>query len=100
MLETRELVFRYPDGTEALRGVDVRIEEGELVALMGQNGSGKTTFARCLAGLLVPTAGEGARGGAAAPGGCTPGGTGTCTELPGTPGTAHSSPVWSYHPPP
>jgi cobalt/nickel transport system ATP-binding protein len=56
LIEVRGLRFRYDDGTEALRGVDFRLERGETVALLGANGSGKTTFVLHLNGLL---AGEG-----------------------------------------
>ena len=43
-LEVRELAFAYPDGTQALFGVDLTIEHGERVALLGPNGAGKTTL--------------------------------------------------------
>jgi len=43
---------------EALRGVDLEIHEGESLAIIGPNGSGKTTFVRCLNGLLVPDSGR------------------------------------------
>jgi cobalt/nickel transport system ATP-binding protein len=52
LLEVRGLHFRYDDGTRALRGVDFRLERGETVALLGANGSGKTTFVLHLNGLL------------------------------------------------
>lgn len=58
LLEVTELTFRYEDGTPALRGIDCTVEEGEFIALIGQNGSGKTTFAKSLAGLLRPTTGR------------------------------------------
>ena len=58
ILETRGLCFSYPDGTRALRGVDVRVPAGGFVALLGPNGSGKTTLFHHLNGLLHPTEGE------------------------------------------
>ncbi len=49
--------FRYPTGTEALREVTLRIEAGSKVAIVGETGSGKTTFAKVVTRLLDPTAG-------------------------------------------
>jgi energy-coupling factor transport system ATP-binding protein len=50
--------FVYPDGTRALEGVDLVIEPGEAVGIIGQNGSGKSTLVRHLDGLLRPTEGR------------------------------------------
>jgi energy-coupling factor transport system ATP-binding protein len=58
LIEVEGVHFDYPDGTTALRGVDLVIEEGEFVAFIGQNGSGKTTLAKSLNGLLKPTRGR------------------------------------------
>jgi len=52
LVEVQGLRFRYPDGTQALDGIDFTLEAGESVALFGSNGSGKTTFAMHLNRLL------------------------------------------------
>ena len=57
VIEVTGLMYRYEDGTEALRGVDFQLEPGECVAVFGANGSGKTTFVLHLNGLLHPSAG-------------------------------------------
>lgn len=52
LVEVENLHYRYEDGTQALNGVNFCLYEGECVALLGANGSGKTTFALHLNGLL------------------------------------------------
>jgi cobalt/nickel transport system ATP-binding protein len=52
-VEIENLRFSYPDGTQALRGVDLRIEEGESVGVVGPNGAGKSTLLAHLNGILV-----------------------------------------------
>jgi cobalt/nickel transport system ATP-binding protein len=52
LLEVKGLSYRYEDGTAALERVDFRLSQGETVALLGANGSGKTTFVLNLNGLL------------------------------------------------
>ena len=51
-LEVAGLAYAYPDGQQALFGVNLRIERGERVALLGPNGAGKTTLALHLNGIL------------------------------------------------
>ncbi len=51
-LEVRSLAFAYPDGHQALFGIDLVVERGERVALLGPNGAGKTTFVLHLNGIL------------------------------------------------
>ncbi len=57
-IETIDLHYVYPDGTTALRGIDLRIDQGEFVCIIGQNGSGKTTLAKHFNGLLRPSKGR------------------------------------------
>lgn len=57
VLETREICYTYEDGTRALNGVSVAIERGKKIALMGDNGSGKSTFFLCLNGIRRPQTG-------------------------------------------
>ncbi len=56
-LQINDLVKRYPTGTEALRGVSLEIEAGELFGLLGPNGAGKSTLIHCTTGLAQPTSG-------------------------------------------
>ena len=57
IVEARGLLKRY-DGTLAVAGVDLAIEQGEIFGLVGPNGAGKTTMLRMLATLLKPTSGD------------------------------------------
>jgi energy-coupling factor transport system ATP-binding protein len=61
MLDVQNLSFAYnadrPDAIVALRDVALRVEPGQLVAIIGHNGSGKSTLAKLLAGILEPTKG-------------------------------------------
>jgi len=56
MLELRDVHVQYGN-IRSLRGVSLRVEQGELVALIGSNGAGKTTTLRTISGLLRPSPG-------------------------------------------
>jgi ABC-type multidrug transport system ATPase subunit len=56
MLEVDGLAKRYGD-VLALKDLSVTVDEGECLVLLGRNGAGKTTALRCMAGVLLPTAG-------------------------------------------
>src|SRR5213593_4340882 len=62
LLETRKLTKRF-DGLAAVDGVDLAVEEGEIVGLIGPNGAGKTTCFNLLSGFMRPTSGTIAFGG-------------------------------------
>lgn len=57
ILECKALTKRY-GGKSALEGVELSIEPGRIVGLLGPNGSGKTTLIKLANGLLTPTSGE------------------------------------------
>lgn len=57
LIEVSNLQYEYPDGTLALREINLDIYENQFIAFIGQNGSGKTTLAKCLNGLLKPNSG-------------------------------------------
>jgi cobalt/nickel transport system ATP-binding protein len=58
VLDVRGLAHVYPDGHQALYGVDLHLHRGERVALLGPNGAGKTTLVLHLNGILTPSAGS------------------------------------------
>jgi branched-chain amino acid transport system ATP-binding protein len=57
VLEVRDIDVHYGDA-QALGGLSLRVDEGEVVTLVGSNGAGKTTTLRAIAGILAPTRGE------------------------------------------
>jgi cobalt/nickel transport system ATP-binding protein len=57
IVAAERLFYRYPDGTEALRGVSFSIHHGEAVAVIGANGAGKSTLLLHLNGCLTPSEG-------------------------------------------
>ena len=57
VLETQALA-RYFGGRQALRGLDLRLEAGDILGLLGPNGAGKTTCLQILAGVLAPSRGR------------------------------------------
>ena len=63
-MEFSHVSFGYEKGKEILTDVSFSIPAGKAVALVGENGSGKTTIAKLLSGFLTPTAGQVYIGGA------------------------------------
>lgn len=57
MIVVEDLHFSYPNNVEALKGISLTIKDGEFIAIMGQNGAGKTTFIKHFNGLLKPESG-------------------------------------------
>ncbi|HZO70960.1 MAG TPA: energy-coupling factor transporter ATPase [Ktedonobacteraceae bacterium] len=58
VVEAEQVYYHYGDGTLALKGIDLTLYRGEMLALLGPNGSGKTTFAKILAGIYRQTKGR------------------------------------------
>ena len=57
IIDFKDVFFRYPDGTEALSGVSLRITHGESVGLVGANGAGKSTLLLQMNGYILPSSG-------------------------------------------
>ena len=63
MIECRNLIFKYTAGENqeekiAINDVNIQIKEGEFIAILGHNGSGKSTMAKHMNALLIPTEGK------------------------------------------
>lgn len=57
LVEFLDIHFTYPDGTETLRGISLRIVHGESVGIVGANGAGKSTMLMHMNGYLMPSSG-------------------------------------------
>lgn len=57
IVELNDVYFHYPDGTETLKGISLRIVHGESVGIVGANGAGKSTLLMHLNGYLMPSKG-------------------------------------------
>jgi phosphonate transport system ATP-binding protein len=58
MIEFKDLSLVYPNGTQGLKNINVKINEGEFVVIVGLSGAGKSTFIRSINRLVTPTNGE------------------------------------------
>ena len=58
IVKVQDLKKSYDSGFEALKGVNLDIEEGEIIALLGPNGAGKTTLISTICGIVSPTSGS------------------------------------------
>ena len=58
ILQVTGLQKAYQDGTLVLKGIDLTVQRGEFIAVIGLSGAGKSTFLRCLNRLIEPTAGQ------------------------------------------
>ena len=58
MIRLKNVEMEYDNGTRAIRGITLTIEDGEFVFLVGPSGSGKSTIIKLLTGEVVPTAGR------------------------------------------
>ena len=57
IVSVTDLRKTYAGGLEALKGINLQIQEGEILALLGPNGAGKTTLISIVCGIVVPTSG-------------------------------------------
>lgn len=58
MIKVENLCYKYKNGKEVLKDINLKIGENEIVCIIGKNGSGKSTIARLISGITKPTKGE------------------------------------------
>lgn len=58
MIQIQNVYFKYKEGKEILKDINLNIKEGEFISIIGKNGSGKSTLARLIANITEPTAGS------------------------------------------
>jgi simple sugar transport system ATP-binding protein len=58
VITIKDLTKRYPNGFEALKGVNLSVKKGEIHSIVGENGAGKTTLMNIIFGLIKPTTGS------------------------------------------
>ncbi|MDR3160957.1 MAG: ABC transporter ATP-binding protein [Spirochaetaceae bacterium] len=58
MLEVRDVCFHYRSGSSILKNISFQVRQGDILCILGPNGTGKTTLLRCLLGLLPPKSGS------------------------------------------
>ena len=58
MLEVQNIKYSYNKDYQALKGVSLKVEKGEMVALLGKNGAGKSTTLQTISGLLKAKSGK------------------------------------------
>ena len=58
LIEVKNLSFSYPTKKDTLKNINLQVEEGKFTCIVGENGSGKSTFLKCLLGLNKGYTGE------------------------------------------
>ncbi|MDR0900593.1 MAG: ATP-binding cassette domain-containing protein [Methanobrevibacter sp.] len=58
IIEAKDIIYEYPDGTKALDNINFQVEKGDIIALLGPNGAGKSTLFLHFNGILEPSQGK------------------------------------------
>ena len=58
MINIENISYKYKNGETVLENINIKVQDGEVIAIIGKNGSGKSTLARLISGITLPSTGS------------------------------------------